>query len=244
MVSYRKQNLLWELKVADSINKNELKNIFSSRQLIEMVTINPAQAIGFDDKIGRIAQGYLADLIVFDKIDSVDPYHNLIVSHEKDLKLSIINGHILYHDIDINQFSKDLELPETITIESKNKKIDIFQSKFHDGKNTFEQVHSNLKNALYDLSSTAQLLFEKLRSIQKNQKPLRLMIEGNDDPRIHQRAKNTNFNLFIEESFGVKDFSSCNLDSLTTPEDDNFFVTINNNPNIPSYLKNLKYYVR
>ncbi|HET7643668.1 MAG TPA: amidohydrolase family protein, partial [Nitrososphaeraceae archaeon] len=98
------KNLLWELKVADSINKNELKNILSTRQLIEMVTVNPAQAIGFDDKIGRIAQGYLADLIVFDKIDSVDPYHNLIVSHEKDLKLSIINGHILYRDIDINDF--------------------------------------------------------------------------------------------------------------------------------------------
>jgi hypothetical protein len=32
------------------------------------------------------------------------------------------------------------------------------------------------------------------------------MKEGNDDPMIHQMAKNTNFNLFIEESFGVKIF--------------------------------------
>jgi hypothetical protein len=210
-----------------------------------MVTINPAQAIGLENKLGRIAQGYLADLIVFDKIDNDDPYRNLILSLEKDLKISIINGHIRYYDSDLKFYLKELKLPETITIESKNKRIDIFQSKFNYGNNTFEQVHSNLKNALDDLSYTDRLLFEKLRSLQKNQKPLRLMIEGNDDPMIHQRAKNTNSNLFIEESFGVKDFSSCNLDySLTTPKDNGFFITINNNPNIPNYLENLKDYVR
>jgi imidazolonepropionase-like amidohydrolase len=67
--------LLSGLKAAHLINQEEVfNNRFSDRELVEMVTINPAQAISLDDKIGKIVKGNLADLVAFNMHDS-DPYH-------------------------------------------------------------------------------------------------------------------------------------------------------------------------
>jgi 5-methylthioadenosine/S-adenosylhomocysteine deaminase len=128
------KNLLWELKVAQLINQQPLQNLFSARDLVEMVTVNPAKAIGWDDKIGRIAQGYFADIAVFGRTDSGnnnnthdDPYLNLIKSTEGNLKLLIIGGRPRYDDPEILHALGLQSLPEKIKTEKKEKMIDILE---------------------------------------------------------------------------------------------------------------------
>src|SRR5262249_26035436 len=55
------KNLLGELKVADLWNRTALKKAFTPRALCEMVTCNPADALGWGDRLGRLRSGLHAD---------------------------------------------------------------------------------------------------------------------------------------------------------------------------------------
>jgi 5-methylthioadenosine/S-adenosylhomocysteine deaminase len=242
------KSLLWELKVAHLLNQEVFNNMFSDRELVEMVTINPAQAIGLNDKIGKIISGHFADLVIFDIVDD-DPYRNLIFCNEIDLKLSIIDGRPRYGDMDILSGIETEQVIENVTVGSAKKGINIFQPGVEHGDMTFEEVRANLQNALSNPTSTARRLFATLRSMQKGVEPLRLVLqeEGEEDHfnKIYQLAKEDNqFALFIQKNFDVKTIHPRKLDSLTMYDDIDFFNTVNYNPNIPSYLKKLKDYAR
>jgi 5-methylthioadenosine/S-adenosylhomocysteine deaminase len=78
--------LLRELEVADLINKRGLRNIFSDKELVDMVIINPAKAIKWDDRVGRIAANYVADILFAQRLNK-DPYRSLIKATEKNIRL-------------------------------------------------------------------------------------------------------------------------------------------------------------
>ncbi len=85
------KNVLGELKVADLWNRQHLDRAFSDRELCEMVTANPADALGWQDRVGRLRPGLEADvLVVEDRTD--DPYRNLIESTERDVRLVLVGG--------------------------------------------------------------------------------------------------------------------------------------------------------
>ncbi|MDP8909004.1 MAG: amidohydrolase family protein, partial [Chloroflexota bacterium] len=69
------KNLLGELKVADMWNKTALGKAFTAEELCAMATRNPADALGWTDKIGRLKAGLHADFVVMtDRGD--EPYRN------------------------------------------------------------------------------------------------------------------------------------------------------------------------
>ena len=60
-----------------------------------MATCNPADAINWGDKIGRLKAGLHGDVLVTtDRLD--DPYENLVRSIERDVQLVAINGQPFY----------------------------------------------------------------------------------------------------------------------------------------------------
>ncbi len=91
------KHLLGELKVAALYNDDPggLDGTFSPRELCELVTANPADALGWDDRIGRIRPGLLADLLVTRQVDP-DPYRNLIATRERDVQLVLVGGRPVY----------------------------------------------------------------------------------------------------------------------------------------------------
>ncbi|MFJ5806447.1 amidohydrolase family protein [Streptomyces sp. NPDC093093] len=91
------KSILGELKVADLVNKRRLKGLFTDRELVEMVTRNPARALGWDRRAGRLAPGYLSDLVVLDDRNA-DPYRNLIEATEENVRLVSVDGGMLYGD--------------------------------------------------------------------------------------------------------------------------------------------------
>jgi hypothetical protein len=58
-------NLLRELACADDINQSYFDQHFSDRELWEMVTRNPADALGWGSAIGHLAVGRQADIAIF-----------------------------------------------------------------------------------------------------------------------------------------------------------------------------------
>ena len=68
--------------------------------LVEMVTINPARAVRWDDHVGSIEAGKVADLLVIDAIGPpgatggipASPYRRLIDSTERDVVLVMVGG--------------------------------------------------------------------------------------------------------------------------------------------------------
>jgi aminodeoxyfutalosine deaminase len=62
-----------------------------AEKILEMVTLNPAKALGAADRLGRIRAGYLADLIALPLADRRDVYEQ-IINFEKTVPWLMIDG--------------------------------------------------------------------------------------------------------------------------------------------------------
>lgn len=89
------QNVLGELKIADRVNKEQWNRYLTDKQLWQMTTENPADIVGLGDKIGRIAPGYFADLVVI-KGRRSRPYRTIIEATPDDVQLTLISGKPIY----------------------------------------------------------------------------------------------------------------------------------------------------
>lgn len=91
-------NVLAELKVADKVNREVWGGVITDRELVDMVTINPAIAYGVDAELGSIAVGKHADLMVVRKptMTGVSAYRALIDAEPADVLLVTVAGDPLY----------------------------------------------------------------------------------------------------------------------------------------------------
>jgi 5-methylthioadenosine/S-adenosylhomocysteine deaminase len=94
------KNPLGILKVADMWNRERLEGLFSDEQLCRMVTSNPAAALRWDDRIGRLRPGMAADLVAIADRES-DPYRNLVGARERDVQLVMVGGVVAYGAADL-----------------------------------------------------------------------------------------------------------------------------------------------
>lgn len=60
-----------------------------------MATSNPADALGWSDRLGRLAPGHHGDVVITSDRE-VDPYRNLITAIERDVLFVAINGEPFY----------------------------------------------------------------------------------------------------------------------------------------------------
>jgi hypothetical protein len=85
------KNLLGELAVADRWNHRALSPPLTDWELARMVTANPARAVGWDDRLGTLRPGLLADLLVI-RDPGGSPYRALIEAREEDVLLVTVGG--------------------------------------------------------------------------------------------------------------------------------------------------------
>jgi 5-methylthioadenosine/S-adenosylhomocysteine deaminase len=76
--------------VASVLNR-DLPDPFTSRELVEMVTVNPARILKWEGALGSLGPGKRADLIVVDGRQG-NPYDQLLAAKETSLTLVMING--------------------------------------------------------------------------------------------------------------------------------------------------------
>jgi cytosine/adenosine deaminase-related metal-dependent hydrolase len=93
--------LLGELNYASVWNHTQSPPPFAERDLVRMATANAAELVGLEDKIGSLAPGYAADLIVLRSGPSgpgKDAYWTITHSTPADLRLVVIGGEAVYGD--------------------------------------------------------------------------------------------------------------------------------------------------
>jgi 5-methylthioadenosine/S-adenosylhomocysteine deaminase len=84
------KNLLGELKVA-WLASQEHGSVFSPADLVAMVTSNPAKILGWNQHLGMLEDGKLADVTVIAG-QTGDPYRHLIEATEPSVSLVVIGG--------------------------------------------------------------------------------------------------------------------------------------------------------
>jgi hypothetical protein len=149
------KNMLAEIKVAHEYDKAKWGHILSDSDLVKMVTINPAVALSWDDKVGRIKGGYYADIAVFKK-NKPDAYRNLIEATERDVRLVIIDGVPYYGDLPFIQQLKGAD-HEVLMVQGVEKGLDVTlaDESFEKGRQTYAEIETKLNRAL--LNDTAWL---------------------------------------------------------------------------------------
>jgi hypothetical protein len=171
------QHLLGELKVADLWNQasSGLGGAFSDAELCEMVTANPADALGWSDRIGRIRQGLYADLLVLQH-RVPDPHRNLIEATEHDVRLVVVGGRPLYGTPGMMRSSGAAEL-EPINVGGRRRSISLREAGVPDADMTWRDVVAALEAVRRDPAGAH--LRAEVTAAATGEEPLRLIP---DDP--------------------------------------------------------------
>jgi cytosine/adenosine deaminase-related metal-dependent hydrolase len=92
----------------DSLASNDSLNLFSEmrmaarnhvfvrpKELLEMVTVKPARAIGLEQSLGQIKSGYLADAISIPFTDGYPNIYEEIIDYRNDVLWMMVDGKIV-----------------------------------------------------------------------------------------------------------------------------------------------------
>jgi cytosine/adenosine deaminase-related metal-dependent hydrolase len=144
------KSLLGELKVADlHVKAKGLQPQFPAATICAMATSNPADALGWSDKIGRLKRGLHGDFLVLPDTGA-DPYDALIAATESDVQLVAINGYPMYGMDTLMQAANAVN-PEPIEVTSSlERSITLVDDRIPDADMHWPQVLDALEAARKD----------------------------------------------------------------------------------------------
>jgi hypothetical protein len=234
---------LGELKVADLVNQYALKGLFTDRELVEMVNRKPAAAMGWEQRLGQIAEGYLADVLVVDDLHA-DPYRNLINAIEDSIQLVAVRGEPLYGDTALLVHARGTADGTEVT------------AHFNRGKRN-ARTKAMLPNCPGTGLATLSVTETKAR-IQQGLKFDAAQLATKLTPEqvakdfstcgINESVDATKVSIadgkrLLACRFGLP-FEKTRLSPLTTNEDPEFMSRLMKNPNLPKYLRGLPAYYK
>lgn len=231
---------LGELKVADLVNKHALHGLFSDRDLVEMVTRKPADAMGWGQHLGQITEGYLADVLVLDDRHA-DPYRNLINALEDHIQLVAVRGEPLYGDAGLlAQARGSADGVETTWTLRRGQRSKAMTPNCPGTSLPTLGVAETRARIQQGLRFDAAQLAAKLTPEQANKDFAVCGTQGIADatqvtPKDAQRLLACRFGLPFERT---------RLSPLTTNADPEFMARLMKNPNLPRYLRTLPAYYR
>jgi cytosine/adenosine deaminase-related metal-dependent hydrolase len=92
-------NMFDEIRYAAKVSHERLDGLFSSRQLFEMASSIPARIARIDDKVGTLAPGMMADLVLVHTRslrDGESAYDAMVAGQITDIDLVVIDGIPIY----------------------------------------------------------------------------------------------------------------------------------------------------
>jgi hypothetical protein len=223
------KHLLGELKVADLWNRapGGLGKAFNDVELCEMVTANPADALGWSDRIGRVQPGLLADLLVLRR-RLPDPHRNLIGATERDVRLVLVGGRPVYGTPAYMRSSGATEV-DPITVGGLRRSISLRNPGIPDADMSWRQVRAALEAVRRDPAGTHEKV--QVAAAATGEEPLRLIP---DDPGGEPPV------LLTAADLGEVRIPP--LDPLA--HDDDFFAALRSAPILGGLLDDLRGYYR
>lgn len=158
------KNLLGELKVADLWNRERLGRAFTDEELCAMATRNPAEALGWQERLGRLKVGLHGDVLVTTDRGG-DPYRNLIESVEADVSFVAINGYPFYGTTTLMQAAR-AKNAEPIRVGRLHRRIALIYPEIKDADMGWAEALADLAAAKQD-PLARYLEIEKLHELGK-----------------------------------------------------------------------------
>ena len=116
-------NILEEIRFAKKVYYEMYGEELDDKEIVRMITVNPAKALRMQKDLGSIEKGKKADLLLISKTDN-NPYSSLVNAKLSDIALVIMEGKPIYGDENFAELFNALEVDhERINIEGKNKLI-------------------------------------------------------------------------------------------------------------------------
>jgi len=239
------KSILGELKVADLVNQHQLKRLFTDRELVEMVTINPALAMGWQQQLGQIRPGYLADIVVVDRLVD-DPYRNLIVAIEENIQLVMVRGESLYGDKSLLMVlgaARQLESLPPKGVASGNSGT---------ASRRVKMITPNCQGSVLPETSVEDVAVRIQQAFRLDPAQIATRVSAEQFAK-DLRLCGTGYHGGAPTAADAKRLLACRfelpfektlLSPLTTNADPQFFNRLNENPNLPRYLKRLSDYYK
>jgi len=142
------KSLLGELKVADLWNRERLDREFTDEELCRMATSNAADALGWEERIGRLRPGLHGDILVTADRGG-DPYRNLITTIERDVLFVAINGYPFYGTYNLMRSAR-AEHAEPIRVGRYSRRIVMIYPGVKDADMGWAEVLADIADATRD----------------------------------------------------------------------------------------------
>lgn len=249
------KNLLGELKVARLVSQ-AMGSVFSDRDILAMATRDAASILQWDAVIGSLEAGKRADLIVISQ-DSGDPYERMLQSKETAIRLVMINGVARYG---IPSLMQHLEAAGEMLKVGGLKRMIFLQQETADpsvGNLSLNTATSMLREALVRLPELAReleqpktkhhSLLAKLASALPVPQEWTLALDELEDSGMDLRPRLplpgecalTGASRGLERAAAPLSeiVAPLKLDPLTVADDSTFLDRIENQINLPDYVK-------
>jgi cytosine/adenosine deaminase-related metal-dependent hydrolase len=217
------RNLLLELKVA-RLAARAAGVAVDARTLVESATRIAAHAAGWSDKLGTLEDGKYADILVLGE-RAPDPYENLLLATERDIRLVMVAGQIRYGDEALVKAAGygDADT-EPLTIGGRPKLLRL------------EHPASPL-NGL-SLAAAAAILREEMSDLARAElrslfRPLGAATEASIELDLQFDSEEPE----IELSAALPPLKSIELDGLTVIDDPRYLDALEAIGHLPTYLK-------
>ena len=116
-------NILEEIRFAKKVYHEMYGEELEDKEIVKMITVNPARALRIEKDLGSIEKGKMGDLLLIEKKND-DPYSSLVNATLSDIALVVMEGKPLYGNKEFADLFRKLEIEcEEITIDGKKKLI-------------------------------------------------------------------------------------------------------------------------
>lgn len=150
-------NLLDELRYAHEVDVANFGGLLSPQRLFEMVTIEAARVLAVDAQVGSLEEGKRADLMIV-SAEADDPYAALLGARPEDVRLVLVDGRVLYGDLELAVLGPTLPGCEELSICGHSKFICVATTASDNKLNqTYAEIHSTLTDALLSYDETVMV---------------------------------------------------------------------------------------
>jgi len=152
-------SMMFEAKVVAEYNSAKLDNLLTPKQILSMMTVNPAIIAGYENYIGQLKEGLRADITIIKKNDD-DPYKSVLKAKAEDVQLTMVDGQPLFGTLEYyKKFDKGNDY-EIFKINDIEKAIDITEDGIEKGNQTFKELMKILTDSMEDIRKTIPFEYE------------------------------------------------------------------------------------
>jgi|ERR1700722_1263050 len=160
-------SMVEELQYAFQWSNGKPQKIFEGQDFVEMATANPAKLVGANDKIGSLAAGMAADIVVFPK-KADSPSSALLNADPGSIRLVLVGGKAKLGDPDLMKKLLPDRKFDALMVCQHEKSLNIEDDT---GGESWNQIVSNLTNELKTAKSSLSDLAECKQVAQPDTEP-------------------------------------------------------------------------